>query len=294
MSVRDLPATNRFLDLKEKEKAYRKHAVALHAAKASINTTQPDTPLRLRVNQRNTAILRNRTIRNMDEHDKLIDAARRGQPLPHFAHKTSVTPNRRRPTTVKAAELVEYNIFKKDYDPIRPKTDRRKNRPPIYSDDIPDPTYTSSGLDLSTNNDNTYGGDYYLPRIPIDTGSSQTKAQTNESKVIRKSSSSSSSSSESKHTQDPEKIRIAATGKDENVVIVTEEKEKQTTVVLDENYSSSSSSSVTSESDDDANIALGQDALTSTAIKSEDTGPEKTEKVSLKAQMDNLLDDLVE
>lgn len=55
MSVREKPVASRYLDLKEKEKSYRKHINAVVTARATINTTQPDTPPRLQVAAVNNA-----------------------------------------------------------------------------------------------------------------------------------------------------------------------------------------------------------------------------------------------
>ena len=58
MSVREKPVCSRFLDLQEKERHYSQHMSKVVRAKALINTTHPDTPRRIQVSQRNSALLR--------------------------------------------------------------------------------------------------------------------------------------------------------------------------------------------------------------------------------------------
>jgi hypothetical protein len=49
MSIRERPVANRFLDIQDKHCSYRKHVSALYRSRPTVNTVQPDTPLRLQV-----------------------------------------------------------------------------------------------------------------------------------------------------------------------------------------------------------------------------------------------------
>lgn len=77
MSVREKPVANRYLDLLEKERSYRRHVHKVARTKATINTTQPETPRRLMVAERNNTRYRNGMRRTFVEHDRLVsDVAR--------------------------------------------------------------------------------------------------------------------------------------------------------------------------------------------------------------------------
>lgn len=79
MSVREKPVANRYLDLKEKDKAYRKHLHAVATSRASINTTQPDVPRRLVVAQASNDRHRKGLKKSFAEHSRMIDDVRRPQ-----------------------------------------------------------------------------------------------------------------------------------------------------------------------------------------------------------------------
>lgn len=49
MSVREKPVANRYLDFRQKQIAYSKHVNAIKNMKASIDTSQPETPRRLMI-----------------------------------------------------------------------------------------------------------------------------------------------------------------------------------------------------------------------------------------------------
>ena len=72
MSVKLRPVSNRYLDMLEKERAYSKHVHAVVRSKASINTTQPETPRRLLVAERNNTRHRNGMLRTFADHDRMI------------------------------------------------------------------------------------------------------------------------------------------------------------------------------------------------------------------------------
>ena len=72
MSVREKPVSNRFLELLDRERCYRRHVKKVANTKATINTTQPETPRRFMVAERNNTRYRNGMRRTFVEHDRMV------------------------------------------------------------------------------------------------------------------------------------------------------------------------------------------------------------------------------
>lgn len=72
MSVKDLPVANRYLDVKEKERAYKKHLRAIACAKPTIDTSAPPPPNRMRVKSQMDNCYRQSVLRELATRDKMI------------------------------------------------------------------------------------------------------------------------------------------------------------------------------------------------------------------------------
>ena len=77
MSVREKPVSNRFLELLDRERSYRRHVKKVANTKATINTTQPETPRRFMVAERNNTRYRNGMRRTFVEHDRMVATVER-------------------------------------------------------------------------------------------------------------------------------------------------------------------------------------------------------------------------
>ncbi|OHT10647.1 hypothetical protein TRFO_04147 [Tritrichomonas foetus] len=118
MSVREKPVASRLLDLKEKERAYSRHVTAVVRARATINTTQPDTPRRLLVAANNNAKYRRSLKREYDNNARKVrDLSRpQSQQTRRIVHDSNITSPH------------EIDIFA---DPL-PRSNNY-NRPPVYT-----------------------------------------------------------------------------------------------------------------------------------------------------------------
>ena len=81
MSVREAPTVNRICDLKDKDRAYKKHLEALAHAKATIDTSAPDVPNRLKVKSRSDARYRQAVVSEQATRKKMLARATKGE---HF------------------------------------------------------------------------------------------------------------------------------------------------------------------------------------------------------------------
>lgn len=79
MSVRETPKSNRYLDLKEKERAYRKHMEAVANARPTIDTSTPDCPSRLRVKEKADAHYRRQLLTDYSKRERMIASAKDGK-----------------------------------------------------------------------------------------------------------------------------------------------------------------------------------------------------------------------
>ncbi|KAK8895521.1 hypothetical protein M9Y10_023988 [Tritrichomonas musculus] len=79
MSVRETPKSNRYLDLKEKERAYRKHMEAVANARPTIDTSTPDCPNRLRVKEKADAHYRRHLLTDYSKRERMIASAKSGK-----------------------------------------------------------------------------------------------------------------------------------------------------------------------------------------------------------------------
>lgn len=79
MSVRETPKSNRYLDLKEKERAYKKHMEAVANAKPTIDTSTPDCPNRLRVKEKADAHYRRHLLTDYSKRERMIASAKEGK-----------------------------------------------------------------------------------------------------------------------------------------------------------------------------------------------------------------------
>lgn len=72
MSVKETPTANRFLAMKEKERAYQKHLQAVASAKATIDTSAPDVPNRLKVKSQMDAQYRKAVLKDYATRDRMV------------------------------------------------------------------------------------------------------------------------------------------------------------------------------------------------------------------------------
>ena len=73
MSVRETPVANRICDLKDKERAYRKHVEAVANAKATIDTSSPALPNRLRAKGVHDMHYRRQIMTDYSRRDKMVN-----------------------------------------------------------------------------------------------------------------------------------------------------------------------------------------------------------------------------
>lgn len=149
MSVKEPAVSNRYLDLKEKEKAYRKHMSALSRARPTINTTQPEPARRIVQADKHSSDYRKNLIRHMKVHTQLMSSVSPKSKTKKA--KDSVDWNAlsaRRPT--KPNEYTDIGIFQNDYDRFRPRSQFKPIRPTnrkktdSSSEEFEDPTVSSS------------------------------------------------------------------------------------------------------------------------------------------------------
>ncbi|OHT14505.1 hypothetical protein TRFO_43020 [Tritrichomonas foetus] len=72
MSVRETPVSNRICDLKDKERAYKKHLEALANAKTTLDTHGPDAPNRLKVKAVNDQRYRRQLKSDYSKREKML------------------------------------------------------------------------------------------------------------------------------------------------------------------------------------------------------------------------------
>lgn len=72
MSVKDVPVSNRYLDVKEKERAYKRHLKAISNAKATIDTSTPVIPNRIRVKSQTDNKYRQSVLKEIAMRDKML------------------------------------------------------------------------------------------------------------------------------------------------------------------------------------------------------------------------------
>lgn len=88
MSVREKPVSSRYLDLLEKERCYRRHVKKVAHSRATINTSQPETPRRLMVAERNNTRYRNGMRRTFVERDIMVASVERPRTTTFGARST--------------------------------------------------------------------------------------------------------------------------------------------------------------------------------------------------------------
>ena len=156
MSVKEAPVCNRYLDLKEKEKAYRKHISALARARPTINTTQPEPARRVQVAQQRTTSYRKNLIRNIKAHEVMVaDVSPRSAKTPTRKKVDWNELSSRRP--VQPSQYDDLDLFSRHYEKYRPKTAKQPNYELLSTsddDEFPEPSdvssVTSSSSSLST------------------------------------------------------------------------------------------------------------------------------------------------
>ena len=79
MSVREAPTVNRICDLKDKDRAYRKHLDALAHAKPTIDTSAPEVPNRLKAKSRADARYRQAVVSEQAARKKMLAKATKGE-----------------------------------------------------------------------------------------------------------------------------------------------------------------------------------------------------------------------
>lgn len=79
MSVKETPKANRYLDLKEKERAYRKHMEAVANAKATIDTTAPEPSNRLKAKEKADARYRKQLKTDFSKRERMIASVHEGE-----------------------------------------------------------------------------------------------------------------------------------------------------------------------------------------------------------------------
>lgn len=147
MSVKEKPASNRYLEQKEQDKAYRKHMAALANAKSTINTTQPEISGRLRMKAENNRVYRQRALKMMEQRDKMVES-NRNKPIAdstlNLSHVSSSRTNR--PNLYQ-----DIDLFRQDIERHRVHSSKNKVRPTIdslitTSSEIEDPSSYESSL----------------------------------------------------------------------------------------------------------------------------------------------------
>lgn len=160
MSVREKPVASRYLDLKEKERSYMKHVGAVSRARATINTTQPDTPRRLQVAAVSNARYRQNLKRDYSTNARKISEIDQGRPqtmqgtrLLNNArisrYSQSRTPSRTNRLPMPNEDPQDIDVFASlTRDPMTPPRPQRKTY--LYdsvssSSEVPLPSETSTG-----------------------------------------------------------------------------------------------------------------------------------------------------
>jgi len=120
MSIRELPVSNRYLDLKEKEKAYQKHLKALVSSKATIDMSRPETPGRINYAKQCTQKYRKEMKAMLSKREEIIKqekTPRSGTVLDKNSNENS-DRIRKRPETSRGPKLDTLNIInpKLDFD----------------------------------------------------------------------------------------------------------------------------------------------------------------------------------
>ncbi|EAY05698.1 hypothetical protein TVAG_005420 [Trichomonas vaginalis G3] len=164
MSVRDRPAANRFLDMKEKEFKYRQHLNFVRTAKGGIDMTTPDVPPRLRLMKRNNAIYREKLIKNMTVHDRLIENARRPGTAGGLAVLDDIPLFPKRKTTTKLAALHDEEIYK-----VESAQGKRPNRVDTESETVMSPPSTSNRVSSSSSSSSSRSNKEQPENIRIET-----------------------------------------------------------------------------------------------------------------------------
>jgi hypothetical protein len=147
MSVRDEPVSNRYLDLKEKEKAYCKHMSALSRARPTINTTCPEPARRIQAARRRTKQYRDNLIRNLKAHEVMVEEA--------SPHRVKTKPSARidwnslaGPQPSARNKFDDLDLFRGNYRQYQgeAQSSLRYRRPADGSDDsdIPEPSDVTS------------------------------------------------------------------------------------------------------------------------------------------------------
>lgn len=114
MSVRERPVANRFLDMKEKELKYKTHLHLVRTCKPCIDMTQPETPRRLLLMQRNQEDYRRRVKETNKVHDRMIRDIQRPHTAFSYGDKDSTTyPKLYGEKSL--ASTSELNMFRKEY-----------------------------------------------------------------------------------------------------------------------------------------------------------------------------------
>ena len=72
MAYREKPILNRYCELRETEKAYKKHLQAVASAKSVVDTSPPVAPKRLKCQERQTELFRKKLTNGQEEHLRLV------------------------------------------------------------------------------------------------------------------------------------------------------------------------------------------------------------------------------
>lgn len=151
MSVREKPAANRYLQMREQEDAYNKHMKALADARPTINTTQPPLSGRLRELQKKNEQNRRMMIAGMERKEKLLDRTKNKSKTPR---KFELKPQTARP---RQDIYDDIDLFKQDTDKYKAPTSRipliRQQEFTTSSDEIQDPSSFDSDITDSDNID---------------------------------------------------------------------------------------------------------------------------------------------
>ncbi|EAY22856.1 hypothetical protein TVAG_076030 [Trichomonas vaginalis G3] len=219
MSVREKPAANRYLLMKEQEDAYSKHMKALADARPTINTTQPPLSGRLRELQKKNAENRRRMIQGMEKKEKMLD---RTQNKTRTPKKFEIRPQTARP---KQDIYDDIDLFKQDTDKYKAPTSRIPLiRQPDYtssSDEIKDPSSfdsdisDSEGIDMGSSENYYYKPEHESENIRFGYGKNfvETDSTTESTSLISTSNSSkkhksSSTAARTESSTGPKKERV--------------------------------------------------------------------------------------
>lgn len=132
MSVRELPVSNRYIDLIDKEEKYRKHMTVLARAKPTINTTQPETARRILMADKKSKDYRRNLMRNMKAHNQLMTNVSPQQTKQKRTYNFDWNAmSAKRP--VQHDEFADIDLFQNDYDRFRPTTQLRSQRTQLHT-----------------------------------------------------------------------------------------------------------------------------------------------------------------